>query len=85
MIALRTVDLRNSFKRVSDLINSGETVLIARPRNENLVLLSEMEYNKLEKARCNAEYLAKIDRAMERVAEGRIVVKTMEELEEMAK
>ena len=84
MIALRTVDLRNSFKRVSDLINSGEIVLIARPRNENLVVLSEMEYNKLEKARHNAEYLAKIDRAMERVAEGRIVVKTMEELEEMA-
>jgi antitoxin YefM len=85
MIALRTVDLRNDFKRVSELVNAGEKVLIARPHNENLVVLSEKEYNELEKARHNAEYLAKIDRSMRQVAEGRVVVKTMEELEEMAK
>jgi len=83
MIALRTIDLRNNFKKVSALINSGEKVLIARPRNENLVVLSEKEYNELEKAWRNAEYLAKIDRAIEQVAEGQIVVKTMEELEEI--
>jgi antitoxin YefM len=85
MIALKTIDLRNDFKRVSALVNAGEKVLIARPRNENLVVLSEKEYNELEKARRNAEYLAKIDAAMERVSQGRVVVKTMEELEEMAK
>ena len=50
MIVLRTVDLRNDFKKVSDIVNSGERVLIARPRNQNLVILSEYEYNKLEKA-----------------------------------
>ena len=84
MIALRTMDLRNDFKRVSDLVNSGEKVLIARPRNENLVVLSEREYNELEKAWRNAEYLAKIDRALDRVANGQVTVKTMEELEGMA-
>ncbi|MCL2140185.1 MAG: type II toxin-antitoxin system Phd/YefM family antitoxin [Dehalococcoidia bacterium] len=85
MIAIRTVDIRNDFKRVSNLVKSGEKVLIARPRNENMVVLSEKEYNALDKARRNAEYLAKIDRAVERVAEGRVIVKTMEELEEMAR
>ena len=85
MIALKTMDLRNDFKRVSDLVNGGEKVLIARPRNQNLVVLSEREYNELEKASRNAEYLAKIDRAMERVADGRVTVKTIEELEDMAK
>jgi antitoxin YefM len=85
MIALRTVDLRNDFKRVSELVSSGEKVLIARPHNENLVVISEKEYNELEKARLNAEYLDKIDRSMQQLAEGRVVVKTMEELEEMAK
>jgi len=83
MIALRTIDLRNDFKRVSALVNSGEKVLIARPRNENLVVISENEYNELEKARRNAEYLMKIDRAIENVSEGRVVVKTMAELEAM--
>ena len=82
MIALRTIDLRNNFKKVSDLIFSGEKVLIARPRNRNLVVLSENEYNELEKARRNVEYLTKIDRAIEQVAAGRVVVKTMEELED---
>ena len=85
MIAIKTMDLRNDFKRISDLISSGETVLISRPHNENLVVLSEREYNELEKARRNAAYLAKIDEALLQVAEGRVVVKTMGELEEMAK
>lgn len=85
MIALKTVDMRNDFKKVSDLVNSGEKVLIARPRNKNLVVLSEKEYNELEKARRNAEYLDKIDRSMQQFADGHIVVKTMGELEDMAK
>jgi antitoxin YefM len=85
MIALKTIDMRNDFKRVSDLVVAGEKVLIARPRNENLVVLSEKEYNELEKACRNAEYLNKIDRSMQQLAEGRVVVKTMEELENMGK
>jgi len=85
MIALKTVDMRNDFKKVSELINSGEKVLISRPRNENLVVLSEKEYNELEKSRRNAEYLDKIDRSIQQLAAGHIVVKTMEELEDMAK
>ena len=85
MIALKTMDLRNDFKRVSALINAGERVLIARPRNENLVVLSERDYNELDKARHNAEYLAKIDGSMRQAADGRVVVKAMEELKKMAK
>ena len=71
VITLRTIDLRNNFKRVSDLINSGEKVLIARPHNENLVIMSEKEYNQLDKALHNAEYFARIDDAVKRASEGR--------------
>ena len=63
MIAVKTVDLRNDFKRVSELVISGEKVLISRPHNQNLVVLSEKEYNELEKARRNAEYLDKIEKS----------------------
>ena len=83
MIALRTVDLRNDFKRVSDLVISGEKVLIARPRNENLVVLSEKEYNELEKARRNTQYLAAIERSEQEIAEGKVVSFTIDELEAM--
>jgi antitoxin YefM len=82
---MKTVDIRNDFKRVSDLVCSGEKVLISRPHNENLVVLSEKEYNELEKMRRNEEYLAKLERSLQQFTEGRVVVKTMEELEEMAK
>lgn len=85
MIALKTVDLRNDFKKVSDIVNSGERVLISRPHNENLVILSEKEYNELDKMRRNSLYLAKIDQSFQQIEEGRVVVKTMEELENMAK
>jgi hypothetical protein len=34
--------------------------MTARPRNENLVALSENEYNKHDKDRRNAEYLEKL-------------------------
>ena len=84
MLALKTADLRNDFGRISEIINSGERVLIAQPQNLNLVVLSERDYNELEKAKRNAEYLEKIDRSSRQIEEGRLVVKTMEELEEMA-
>ena len=67
------------------MIFTGERVLISRPHNENLVILSEKEYNELEKIRRNNEYLTKIDMSMEQLSQGRTIVKTMEELEDMAK
>ena len=77
--------MRNDFKKISDLVSSGEKVLISRPRNKNFVVISEKEYNKLEKIRRNAEYFEKINKSMQQLAEGRVVIKTMEELEDMAK
>ena len=83
MIAVKTVDVRNDFKKVSELVKSGEKVLIARPHNENLVILSEKEYNELDKARRNAEYLDGIDKSLQNIAEGKVVSFTMDELEAM--
>lgn len=85
MIALKTIDIKNDFKRISNLILGGEKVLISRPRNENLIILTEKEYNELEKIRRNNEYLLKIDKSLQQVSEGKIVTKTMEELEAMTK
>jgi PHD/YefM family antitoxin component YafN of YafNO toxin-antitoxin module len=46
--ALKTEDLRKDFKRVSQIAISGEPVLISRPHNENLVLISEKEFHRLQ-------------------------------------
>ena len=40
-------------------------MIISRPKNENIVMLSENEYNRLVKTAKNAEYLKHIDRSYE--------------------
>ncbi|MCL2311892.1 MAG: type II toxin-antitoxin system Phd/YefM family antitoxin [Firmicutes bacterium] len=50
MIAIKTADLRD-FKRIADCVVQGEKVLISRPRNENIVMITEKEYNELDKLR----------------------------------
>ena len=83
MIAIRTIDLRNNFKKVSDIIKSGEKILVSRPHNENLIVLSEKEYNELEKLRRNAAYLNMLDNSFKELKDNKIVAKTIEELEAM--
>jgi len=83
MIALRTIDLRNDFKRVSNLVYSGEKVLIARPRNENLIILSEREYNELNKKQNNNYSIINSDNAVQ-VAEENSIYFTIEEVNSMA-
>jgi antitoxin YefM len=66
------------------MITNGETVIVSRSRGQNVVMLSEKDYNEIIKAKQNAEYMEKIDRSFQQLAEGKVVVKTIEELEEMA-
>ena len=59
-------------------------MVVPRKENKNVVILSEREYKELEKARNNIAYLAKLDLADEQIRQGKVIVKTMEELEAMA-
>jgi len=83
MIVLKTVDLRNDFKKVSDLIMSGEIVLISRPHNENLVILSEREYNELENPKKNPAYNILNNDSPSYVAEGVSISFTLDEINAM--
>ncbi|MDR2666925.1 MAG: type II toxin-antitoxin system Phd/YefM family antitoxin [Holosporales bacterium] len=85
MITIKTSDMLDDFKRICALVFSGEKIIVARPHNENLVVLSEKEYNQLERAQNNMEYIKKLDRSLQQLASGNIIEKTMEELEAMAK
>lgn len=85
MLAVKSVNVRDNFKEWCDKISMGETVVISRPRNENIYMINETEYNALQKAKRNAEYLAMLDKSDEELKNGKVVVKTMEELEAMEK
>ncbi len=82
MLAVKSMDVRENFKALCDKVLNGETLIISRPKNENVVMLSESEYNEIMKAKRNADYLAMIDKSMAEAEAGGFVTKTIAELEE---
>ena len=48
MIAVNYSSVRNNFKKYCDAaVHDFETIIVTRKRNENVVIISEAEYNKL--------------------------------------
>lgn len=84
MIATKQVDLRANIKKYFDIAFDGEPVIVSRKDNKNVVIVSEQEYNELQKAKRNAEYLAKLEYSRAQLERGEVVIKTIEELERMA-
>ena len=80
MLAVKSMDLRNNFKALCDKVFHGETLIVSRPKNENIVMMSEAEYNDIMKAKRNAEYLAMLDKSMAEAEAGGFVVKKFDEL-----
>lgn len=82
MLAVKSMDVRDNFKSLWDKVFKGETLIISRPKNENIVMISETEYNNLMKAKRNAEYLAMLDKSMAEAEAGGFVTKTMDNLKD---
>lgn len=47
------------------------------PNNENIVMMSEREYNEIMKAKNNAEYLAMVDRSVAEAEAGDFIRKSI--------
>ena len=83
MLALKAIDVKNNFKNICAQVFSGEVVMLSRPKNQNVVMISEAEYNDLSKARRNLEYLAKLENSVRQTEKGYAATKTLEELRAM--
>lgn len=81
MLAVKSMDLRENFKALCDKVFHGETLIVSRPKNENIVMMSENEYNALMKEKRNADYLRMLDKSMAEAANGGFIAKTMDELQ----
>ena len=82
MLAVNYSTIRSNLKEYCDkAVDEDETVIVTRKDEKNVVIMSLDKYNAIVKAARNAEYLDMIDRSMEQIKQGKIVVKTMEELE----
>ena len=64
MLAVKSMDVRDNFKKICDKVFNGETLVVSRPKNQNIVMMSEAEYNEIMKIKRNAEYLAMLDKSM---------------------
>ena len=80
MLAVKSMDVRENFKSLCDKVFRGETLIISRPKNENVVMMSESEYNEIMKAKRNAEYLAMLDKSRAEAEAGGFISKTIDEL-----
>ncbi|PKM86567.1 MAG: prevent-host-death protein [Firmicutes bacterium HGW-Firmicutes-12] len=85
MLAVNYSTIRRKLKDYCDkATDENETIIVTRKDEKNVVIMSLDKYNDITKAARNAEYLDMIDRSMEQIKQGKVVLKTMEELEEMA-
>lgn len=84
MLAVNYSTIRCKLKDYCDkATDENETVIVTRKDEKNVVIMSLDKYNDIMRAAHNAEYLDMIDRSMEQIKQGKVVVKTMKELEEM--
>lgn len=77
MLAVKSMNVRDNFKALCDKVINGETVIISRPKNQNIVMLSEKEYNEMLKAKKNEEYLRMLDQSISEAKAGGFVTKTI--------
>lgn len=84
MTATVATDLKANLKFYIDKALNGDSVIITRPKRKNVVLISEEEYNELQRIKHNADYMYKMNTSIQQAKEGKVVVKSMEELEQFA-
>lgn len=77
-------DLKANLKYYIEKAINGDSIIITRPKKKNVVLISEDEYNELQRIKKNSEYMYKLNLSIEQAKQGRVIVKTMEELEALA-
>lgn len=72
MLAINYSTIRNNLKSYCDEVtDNGETVIVTRKGEKNVVILSLEKYNQIMKAARNAEYLSMIDRGIEQLESGK--------------
>lgn len=76
-------NLKTNLKYYIERAAAGDSIIITRPKKENAVLISEEEYNELLRIKNNAEYMYKLNRSIEQAKQGKVIAKTMGELEAM--
>ena len=81
MLAVKSMDVRDNFKDFCDKVFNGEILIVSRPKNENVVIISESKFNEMQRLKNNEDYLAMLDKSFADAESGIVVFKTIEDLE----
>lgn len=83
MTIAKQIDIRDNIKKYFDMAFHGETIIVPRKENKNVVIVSQAEYEELQNAKRIAEYYTMLDKSFEELKRGEVVVKSLEELRGM--
>jgi antitoxin YefM len=87
MLATSYSEARKNFKEYCDrATDDNETIIVTRKSEKNIVIISLNEYNNLMenmKILKNPAYFIELFQSLQQLNEGRIILKSMEELEAM--
>ena len=87
MQAISVSEARQNFKKYcDDVVENNDVIIVSRNGNgkENMVWIDLVSYNELQKAKENLEYLMKLEESYKQLDEGKVIKKSMEELEAIA-
>ena len=89
MLAVNYSTYRNNLKEYCDrATDDNETIIVTRKGEKNVVIMSLDEYNNIMenlKILKNPSYFIELFQSLQQLNEGKIVIKTLEELESMDK
>ena len=80
MVTVKSKDLIDDFNVYCEKVYKGEVLIVSRPKNENIIMMSESEYNKIMKEIRNAQYLEMLDKSIMEANEGDFIVETIDEV-----
>lgn len=75
LTATVATELKANLKFYIDKAVNGDCVIITRPKRKNAVLISEEEYNELQRIKRNSEYMLKMNASIQQAKEGKVVSK----------
>ncbi len=87
MQAISVSEARKNFKKYCNaVVEDNDIIIVSRNGNgkENMVWIDLKAFNELQKAKENLEYMKKLEESFREMDEGKVVIKSMKDLEAMA-
>ena len=86
MQVISVSEARQNFKKYcDDVVTNNDTIIVSRNGSgkENMVWIDLNTYNKLLKDKEKLEYIMKLEESYKQLEDGKVIVKSMKELEAM--